>query len=204
MSDAIDRCVAETTPTESELSLPNVGVDLEDCDVVEDVPADDDCLDAVTIAKADEDAVRRLRFRTTLIRARGRHDVRTREDVALARDDEAGALSRVLGRRTILEVGVDRYDPAASGLVDRRGVERIAGKRLGRRLDLALDGERPTRAADEDGLGAALEQPRLIRRKDGDEPADGSRDERDEDERGRTHRRSHCSHGIRACPPVCT
>ena len=90
VSAEIERCVAETTPTESDVSAPNglpiaatgsptvdprrvaerkrrqrmeLRIDAEDADVVEHVPADDLRRHDVAVAELDEDLVRARRRR---------------------------------------------------------------------------------------------------------------------------------------------
>ena len=110
--------MAETTPTESELCLPNGlpiaatgvadddrgrvaerhrcqrvvgGIDADDADVAEQVPADDRRRHALAVAELD---VELRGARTHVRRAVGdvRDHVRVREDRAVAVDDEARAL----------------------------------------------------------------------------------------------------------------
>ena len=122
-------------------------VDLEEPDVVVDVPPDDARPHPVAVAELDEDSVRRLRSRRRVALAGRRDHVRVGEDVAVRGDDEAGALSRVRCCDGVVraEEREDRDDARGSLPVDRGGIEVVARKRLG--LCLLVDRVRRRRVA---------------------------------------------------------
>src|SRR6184192_1487298 len=106
------------------------GIDLEDADVVEYVPADDLRRRAVAVLELDVDAIGAV-HRGAL--ARVRDHVRVGEDVAVARDDEARAL-RNLGRSRVSPVlGENRHHARGAARVDAPRIEAVAGQWLRRR-----------------------------------------------------------------------
>jgi hypothetical protein len=107
-------------------------VDLEEPDVVVDVPPDDLRAYPVAVPELDEDGVRCLRRRRRVALAGRRDHVRVGEDVAVRGDDEAGALGRVRCRDGVVraEEGQDRDDACGALPVDRCGIEVVAWKRL--------------------------------------------------------------------------
>ena len=157
-SVSIERPVAETTPTVSELLLPERaadrgdrladddrgrvaegdGVELVDArrdadhsDVAEEIPADHAAADPLAVGELDVDGPRALDVRPRL---RGVRDhVRVGEDHPAAVDDEAGALRHPVDP----EVRVDRDDTGGALDVERLRVEGRAramrGRRRGRR-----------------------------------------------------------------------
>ena len=114
-------------------------IDLEQADVVEEVPADDLGRDALSVPKLDVDGVGRRRSSARIGLSGGGHDVGVGEDVALVRGDEA----RPLGGRhvgvvdaALAEQGVDGDDAGRPLAVELGGVEAVPGERLRR---VALD-----------------------------------------------------------------
>ena len=110
-------------------------IDLDQPDVVVDVPAHDRRRNAVAVAELDEEVGRRL-DRAGADLAGVRDHMRVREDVALRRDDEARSLRPFHGvRRGIAEEGEDRDDPRRATCEDARGIEAVAGDRRGAAAD---------------------------------------------------------------------
>ena len=141
VSESIDRPVAETTPTESEVCLPNglpiaatgsptdhrrrvaerhgvelvvVGRDADHADVAEEIPADDLRRDALAVGELDVHGARALDVRPRL--GGVRDHVGVREDHAVLVDDEPRSLRLAVDA----QVGVDRHDAGRA-----RGVERL-------------------------------------------------------------------------------
>jgi hypothetical protein len=107
-----------------------VRIDLQERDVVEEVPADYAGGDTVAVAELDEHLLRRLDI-PRLVPAGARHHVGAREDVAVFRHHEPGALP-ARSARVGLEERVDRHDALGARLVDARRLEARALERLGR------------------------------------------------------------------------
>ncbi len=108
-------------------------VDLQQPDVVEDVPADDLGRDAVVVGELD---VHLVGAPHVLGLAGVRDHVRVGEDVAGAGDDEAGALARVgIRHGGAAEVAEDRHDAGCARGVEARRREGAPRKRSGRRAD---------------------------------------------------------------------
>ncbi len=107
-------------------------VDLQESDVVEEIPADHLGLDAVAVLELHVDALGRLHRLAGRRLADGRDHVRVGEDVALGRRDEAGSLRLACRSRAgAAEVGEDRDDAVGALAIDRGRVESVAGERAG-------------------------------------------------------------------------
>jgi hypothetical protein len=133
-------------------------VDLEEPDVVIDVPPDDARPHPVAVPELDEDGVRRLRSRSRVLTGRRDH-VRVGEDVALRGDDEAGALSRVRCRDGVVRAkeGQDRDDAGGALPVDRGRIEVVARKGLGRCVLVdRIRGRCASRSGQDDGPRRAV------------------------------------------------
>ena len=139
---------ATGSPTTTRLESPSgsgdnrvvARVDLDHADVVEQVPADDLAGEPVAVGEHDVDAGGAVDRRSL---AGVRDHVRVREDVALVRDDEAGALRAL----AVAEERVDRDDAGRAARVDLRRIEAVSEQgRL--RLDRAGLGRR---RLDDDG-----------------------------------------------------
>ena len=122
-------------------------IDLEEPDVVVDVPADDARAHPVAVPELDENGVRRLRGRGRIALAGRRDHVRVREDVAVRGDHEAGALGRIGRGDGVVraEEGENRDDAGGALPVDRFGIEVVPRKRLG--LGVLVDRVRGRRGA---------------------------------------------------------
>jgi hypothetical protein len=175
-------------------------VDPEHADVVEEVVADDLGREALAVLELDVDLLRR-RGIPLLVLPGGRDHVGIREDDAVLRDDEAGALARArVRRRRAVEEREDRHDPGRARAVDLRGLEPVADERLrdhdrgglARVADRLADDDRPRRVVPADPAG------RLPDHEHGGGAEDGG-DERDQGDgtgaelQGATH----CSHPCR-------
>ena len=84
-------------------------IDLDQPDIVVDIPADHLRAHAIAVLELDEQLIGGRNLAVALSRVRDH--VRVREDVALRRDDESGSL-RLLSRLAIAAVDrEDRHDP---------------------------------------------------------------------------------------------
>ena len=115
-------------------------IDLQDADVVEDVPPDDPRESPVAVGELDVDVVRRA---DAAALAGVRDHVRAREDVAAPRDDEAGPLRGLRRRLLVPEERVDRHDARRPPLVQLGRVEAVPDQRLGSRVRDRLRRHRP-------------------------------------------------------------
>jgi hypothetical protein len=128
-------------------------VDLEEPDVVVDVPADDARAHPVAFPELDENCVCRLRGRRRVALAGRRDHVRVREDVTVRGDHEAGALGGIGRGDGVVraEKGENRDDAGGALPVDRFGIEVVPRKRLG--LGVLVDRVRGRRGAPRRGQG---------------------------------------------------
>ena len=151
----IERWTAETTPTVRVVSLPSglpiaaTGrrrrpwpnrraalaraqvrrIDPDQADVIEEIPADEVRLDAITIGELDIEMLSSVNARAL---AGVRDHVRIRQDVALRGDDEARSLRlRGRGGGRIAEIGENRHDPGRPLRENLLRVETLARQRTG-------------------------------------------------------------------------
>ena len=163
-------------------------VDLQEADVVEEVPADDPRGRAVVVGELDVDVARRADLRAL---AGVRDHVRAREDVAAPGDDEAGALRGLRRRPLVAEERVDRDDAGRSAPVELRRAEAVAGQRLRGRAQARLRRDRAglRRRRHDDRLRVRVADPARAaadrKRCDG---AETGAEEGDRREPGRAHR----------------
>ena len=132
-------------------------IDLDQADVVEDVPADDPRLDAVAVGELHIEICRRLGSRSGSALADVSDDVGVGEDVALPRHDEAGPL-RGLGLRTA-EERVDGDDTRRAERVDPSGIEAVPDQRLHRGYGRRRGGRGWVYLAENDSLRAGMADP---------------------------------------------
>ncbi len=145
-------------PSGTGASAWSSGIDADDPDVAEQVPADDRGRHAVTVPELGVELPGAVHAATS-DGGDVRDHVGVREDRALRIDDEAGALGLAVGA----EVGVERHDAGSAAGVDRGRVEAVAelGRRGGRCIG-AGEG-----ALDDDGAGVAAGQARQVAESEG-------------------------------------
>jgi hypothetical protein len=163
------------------------GLDPEHGHVVEKVPADELRRDPIPVREGDEDAVCAIGIAVATA-CRG-HDMGAREDVPALGDDEPRALSRVLFRRPVVELGVDGDDSGAPRPVDRGRIEAVSEEWLDiLSRQSAFDRLRHAAAGDEDRIGRpSVDEAGSIGENDGEHTADQGGDAGDNSHDSRAH-----------------
>ena len=172
------------------------GIDLDQPNVVVDVPPNDLRRDPIPVLELDEQLVGGRDLAATF--ARVRDHVRVREDVALRRDDEARALCLLRGRALAAVDGVDGDHSRRARAVDPARIEAISHKWLRIRRDGGLgrgDGLGNRRRLDDDRLLRPVREPTggFPDHEDRNAADHGGNDRDDRDWSGTLRHGSHCS-----------